>query len=271
MAVSPWTFATPPVGRHPQVALAVFGRAALATGVPMSLRQFGVPSSVALELCNVRTVARNADVAWFDGWRTGSLRSIAERDLGARVAELDAADHVHMITVDVAAPTDLTYLQAAWGLARYLVARGASIVLDAHAMTFTAGDAFAAPGAALDVSREVRTIYETDSARADQAHALHTRGLRKFGAPDVIALCSDADAALVGRVVSELADAIARGTEIATPRHRVEVAPGVTWALVEDEHRLADLLQLNNTARVLLDSTGHDLVGVVGRLPRAAN
>jgi hypothetical protein len=44
--------------------------------------------------------------------------------------------------------------------------------------------------------------------------------------------------------------------------------PGVTWVVVPDEHRLAELLQLNNTARVIVDSDGHDLLGVADRLRR---
>jgi hypothetical protein len=121
----------------------------------------------------------------------------------------------------------------------------------------------------MDVQREVRVVYETDASRADGAHALHTRGLRKFGAPDLIALCSDTDARLVGHAMAELADAVARGTDLTAPKHAVQVAPGVTWFAVQDEHRLGDLLQLNNDARVLVDSEGHDLVGVLSRLPRS--
>jgi hypothetical protein len=37
---------------------------------------------------------------------------------------------------------------------------------------------------------------------------------------------------------------------------------------VEDEHRVADILQLNNAARVLVDLDGRSLMGVLGRLPR---
>jgi hypothetical protein len=110
----------------------------------------------------------------------------------------------------------------------------------------------------------VRVVYETSTGRPDRAHALHTRGLRKFGAPDLVALCTDADVPLVGQAISELAEEVARGTDLATPRHAVEVAPGVRWIVVEDEHRLGELLQLNNEARVLVDDRGHDLMGVAG-------
>jgi hypothetical protein len=266
-SIEPWTFTTQPAAaRRPSVMLFVFGTGPPGTDVELSVTRFGAPSPESLATCDVQTVTRTMDVRWFDAWRSGSLRAIAQQDLGGGIAALDAADHVHVIACEPGEVSDLTYLQAAWALARLLIARGGSIVLDAHAMTFTAADKVQAAGEPLDVSREVRVIYETDKARPDGAHALHTRGLKKFGAPDLIALCTDPDAALVGAAIAELADQVARGTDLATPAHAVQVAPGVKWVAVEDEHRLADVLQLNNTARVLVDGSGHDLIGVVARI-----
>lgn len=261
----------PQAPRTPSVILFVFGRGPLGEDVPLSMSQYGAPSSDSLATCDVRTVPRAADVAWFEAWRSGSLRAIATQDLGADIEALDAADHVHVIASEPGPASDLTYLQAAWATARYLVARGGALVLDAHAMTYTPAAKLPEAGAALDVRREVRLVYETDSTRTDRAHAIHTRGMRKFGAPDLVALCSDADVPLVGHAMTELADQVARGTDLGSPMHLVEVAPGVRWVAVADEHRLGDLLQLNNEARVLVDERGHDLVGVLGRLPAAPN
>lgn len=265
-----WTFSTPSKPRSPQVTLFVFNRTPIDSAVPLSVAAFGAPSHEALALCSLRTIERRADPAWFDNWRQGSLRNIAKSDL-PDLALLDAVDHVHVITSEPEAPADLGYLQAAWAMARYVASQGPAIVLDAHAIAFTPGDKLPAAGAPLDVKHEVRVIYETTSTRDDNAHALHTRGLRKFGAPDLVALCTDADVRLIAHAMTELADAVARGTDLATPKHAIQVAPGVTWFAVEDEHRLADILQLNNEARVIVDSTGHDLVGVLGRLPLPPN
>jgi len=265
--IAPWLFSTQPASaRKPTVMLFVFGTGPLTDDIPLSMKRFGAPSADSLATSNVQTVTRTIDRRWFDAWRSGSLRTIAKQDLGTDLAALDAADHVHVIASEPAAPTDLTYLQAAWAHARYLIARGGTVVLDAHAMTYTPAAKVQAAGAPLEVSREVRVIYETDSTRPDGAHALHTRGLKKFGAPDLVALCTDADVPLVGPAITELADQVARGIDLASPAHTVEIAPGVTWVAVEDEHRLADVLQLNNTARVLVDSTGHDLLGVMARM-----
>lgn len=268
MSVEPWLFASPPArARDPQVVLFAFGTGPLRGAVDLSLERFGIPTQEALTTCSMQTVARVQDPAWFDGFRSGSIRAIATQDLGEGCAALDAADHVHVITAQPRAVKDLTYLQTAWALARYLVERGATLVFDAMAMAFIPAGHLQGGSEPLDVRREVRVVYETDTTRADHAHALHTRGLRKFGAPDLVALCTDADVPLVGQAISELADAVARGTDLATPRHAIEVAPGVRWIAVEDEHRLGELLQLNNAARVLVDDTGHDLMGVAARTP----
>ncbi len=266
-AIAPWKLASvPAMPRKPSVMLLVFGTGPLRNDIDMSLSRFGAPSAAAVESCAVQTVTRAMDPRWFDAWRSGSLRTIADQDLGTAIAALDAADHVHVIACEPAILADLTYLQAAWALVRYLIARGGTIVLDAHAMTYRTADKVQPVGEELDVRREVRVIFETDSTRSDRAHALHTRGMRKFGAPDLVALCSDADAQLVGEAIAELADQVARGTDLATPKHALEIAPGVRWVAVGDEHGLAELLQLNNEARILVDETGHDLVGVVGRV-----
>lgn len=263
-----WTFATQPVApRSPEVVLVAFAKGPLQGAPDLSAERLGAPKA-ALEACTLRTVERRMDPRWFDAWRSGSLRTIAETDLGADLALLDAADHAHVIVTAPTEPADLTYLQAAWALTRYAIDRGAALVLDAHAMTYMPARSVQPPGEALDIKREVRVVYETSSMRDDGAHALHTRGMRKFGAPDLIALCTDSDARFVGHAISELADSVARGTELALPRHALRVAPGVTWMAVEDEHRVADILQLNNAARVLVDLDGRNLVGVLGRLPR---
>lgn len=265
--IIPWTFATTPSPvRRPHVMLFVFGTGPLSPETPLSMSRFGAPSAQALATCSVQMVPRRADPVWFDAWRSGSLRNIAAQDLGKDIAALDDADHVHVIGCDPGAVSDLTYLQAAWAYVRHAIACGGTIVLDAHAMAYTAAANVRAAGEALDIRREVRVIFETDSTRSDRAHALHTRGMKKFGAPDLVALCSDVDAELVGHAIEELAEAVARGTTLALPAHAVEVAPGVRWVAVADEHHLGELLQLNNEARVLVDESGHDLIGVVRRM-----
>lgn len=161
-----WTFTKPPLhARAPHVMLVAFTKGPLGADVPLSAQTFGAPQQALAEV-ELRTIERSADPAWFDGWRHGSLRAIAKTDLGDDVAALDAADHAHVILSEPAAPADLAYLQAAWAVARYVAARGASVVADVHAMTYYPAARLQAGGEPLDVAREVRVVYETDSTRA---------------------------------------------------------------------------------------------------------
>ncbi|CAN5614537.1 hypothetical protein BH11MYX1_BH11MYX1_46200 [soil metagenome] len=202
----------------------------------------------------VQLVTRAQDPAWFDAWRQGSLRTIAEQDLGTNLEELDACDTVNVIASEPRGVTDLAYLEDAWALAREL---GPRVVLDAIAMRY-----LASPPVQVEIANEFRLVFETDALNSDRAHALHTRGMLKFGAPDLVALCTDADAPLVGQAMRELAEDVARGSELATPRHALEVAPGVRWVVVPDEQGVGALLQLGNEARVIVDEHGKHLVSL---------
>ncbi|MBL8623981.1 MAG: hypothetical protein JNK64_21920 [Myxococcales bacterium] len=266
-----WPWRDPAPTRQPHAMLVVFADGPLADDVPMSLARFGVPRAELIGELDVRTIPRGVDPAWFDGWRAGSLRAIATTDLGDALPALDRAAELHVVIAQPSAPADLGYLQALWGVARWMVARGASIVLDVHAHRFLRGDALPAADAPFDADREVRLVFETDSTRTDRAHALHTRGLRKFGAPELVALCGQADAPLVSSVVSQVAAAVAGGAELARPRHGVDVSTTETWWIVDDRDGLAELLQLNNAARVMLDGRGQHLVGAAARLRDGAS
>ncbi|HEU4611229.1 MAG TPA: hypothetical protein VFS15_04095, partial [Kofleriaceae bacterium] len=122
MSVAPWQFSVSPTRpRQPHVVMFVFGRGPLRGDVTLSKATYGAPSDAALEACKVQTIARSQDPAWFDAWRGGSLRAIASQDLGAELATLDAADHVHVVACEPRGPADLSYLQGVWAIVRYLV------------------------------------------------------------------------------------------------------------------------------------------------------
>ncbi|MEO8704886.1 MAG: hypothetical protein ABI867_32840 [Kofleriaceae bacterium] len=270
MAIAPWAFANPPSRpRNPEVILAAFGSGALAEDIPLSLSRFGIASAEAAQAVDIREIEAARDPEWFAAWRAGSLRAIAEQDLDGELAALDAADRLHMITAAPAEPTDLAYLQTAWGIARYLVARGAAIVLDVHAMTYHHAAAIPAADAPLDVTRELRIIFETTATRPDGAHALHTRGMRKFGVPDLVALCTDDDMDLVGAVIKQVACNAALGAMELDHGTAVDLDESATWVIANDEHGVGGLLGLNNDARVLVDDDGAHLVGERARIEAA--
>jgi hypothetical protein len=110
-------------------------------------------------------------------------------------------------------PFDLGYLQAAWGLARWLCARGATVVLDAHATRFWPAEAVAAQptGAAFDVRRELTMVVETRPTPGLGGHVVHTRGLVKLARPDLVTVVAAGDTARAAEALWRIAARLADG------------------------------------------------------------
>lgn len=167
------------------VQLFCFSRGSLRTDVPMSAAKYGLPSPEAMQLLEVRELPRTLDVAWFDGFRTGALRGVAERTLGDLKA-LDEATHLTAVLVERADTGNLVHLQAAWAVCQWLVARGATVVLDAQTTHYWKGADVASWPAErpFTLSVDVRVTVEADPGAP--FGLVHTRGLQKFGRPDLV-------------------------------------------------------------------------------------
>src|SRR3990167_4391711 len=76
-----------------------FSSGPLKADVPMSASRFGLPSPEAMKLVEVRELTREMDSAWFDGFRSGSLRALATQALGD-VSALDSATRLTAVLVD---------------------------------------------------------------------------------------------------------------------------------------------------------------------------
>lgn len=258
-----------PTERNADVLLVCFSHGPLRDDPPLDAGRFGVPSAAAVDLLDVRRQERATDPAVFDGWRAEPLHAIAARDLGASVTELDNADECHIIRAELADPADLGYLQAAWALARWLCARGASVVLDGHAARFWTSEQVlaVAPDAPFDVNREVSVIFETEPAFGTDGHFVHTRGLVKLARPDVVAVCGVNDADLVAELLKQLAIGMARGLVPSATRHGVDLGDGLTLYLGAPAPEVdVERLFLNNQATLLSFEDGKHLIGVAERM-----
>lgn len=249
--IAPWTRAdTRPTGRLADVALVVFHRGPLADDVPLSLERHGAPSAEAVGRIDVTPIA---DPSWLAGWRSGGIRTVAEQDLGAQLSDLDAADRCHFVRATIIDPPELSYLQAAWAVARWLVARGATLVLDAFALRFHTAASLGAEDvrAPLSVAREISVVFETEPTAAKLGHVVHTRGLGKLARPDLIALVDPAEVGAASEVLRAVAQALADGfmptVAGARPPLSDTVAVSVTLHPVPPGS-LAEALHLNNDA-----------------------
>lgn len=240
-----------PSDRRAQVLLVCFASGPLRDDVALEASVFGVPSKEAVGLVDVREHARSADPEWFDGWRSQSLRVVAEHDLEGDISALDAADRCFTLDVDLPDAPDLGYLQAAWALSRWLVARGASVVLDTQAARYWRGKELPAVGDGFDIRDQVQVVFETDATQPDGSHVLHTRGLAKFARPDIVALCEPDDADMLAEIMGEIADALAHGFLPALPAQGLDIDDDTLYLVEDAGGKLAEQLGLNNEARIL--------------------
>lgn len=210
--------------RTATVKLFCFSEAPLASDVSFSPSTYGAPSDQALDAVLTSTVARDADPAWFDGCRNDALGALAARELADGGASLARARFLHVVAVDTRDPDTLVHLQSAWAVAKWFVAGGASVLLDAGATRWWSGEAVAALAAdrAFDLDREILCVLESAPRAGQPGHLLHTRGMAKFARPDVMTFASRVDAATAGAVLRTLAGQMADGRLVA-PGAAIEV------------------------------------------------
>jgi len=252
--------------RRAEVLLVCFSAGPLADGLRLDARRFGVPSQESVEALDIRRQESSSDKAIFDGWREEPLRTIAARDLGEHLALLDAADQCHLIRASLPDPPDLGYLQAAWAVARWMCARGATVVFDGHAVRFHRGEKIRErpADAPLDIRQEVGFVLEPDVDVGVEGHFVHTRGMTKLARPDVVAVCGVEDVDLVVEIMRELAAGMAQGLMPEATRHGVELSQGLSLYLGEPSPKLGVArLHLNNDATLLSLEGGEHLIGVL--------
>lgn len=177
----------------------------------MSAGRFGLPTVKAMETVEVRELPRELDSAWFDGFRSGSLRAVAQEALGGDLSALDTATQLTAVLISRPDASDLMHLQAGWATAQWLVDRGVTVLLDAQTNRFWKAAEIADWPASrpFALSTDVNVVVEGEPT-APTAN-LHTRGLQKFGRPDLVvwdvpATRWDAVAGLIRALAARLAD-----------------------------------------------------------------
>jgi len=247
-------------GKQPtKIFFVCFAKAPLAEVEPTRAR-FGLPSADLAKQVVVREHRRAAGRTWFEDWWSGAFGAIAAQDLGDDLPLLTTSDVCYTLSLELPDQGDLAPLQSVWGIARWLCARGASVVLDVHAFRFrTRADVDALTFDESDVQRDVKLVLETD-ATSDGLHLLHTRGLCKCARPELLCFIQQEDAALMGRVMNQLARTLLEGA--APEQIRLRIADGVELVTAPVEGReLVDSLGLE-AAVMLGRSDGAPLAGV---------
>jgi len=243
-----------------------FGRAPLAEVEP-NRAYFGLPSAELLQAVELREHQRGASPPWFEGWWAGPFGVIATQDLAAELPLLTTSDICYTLSLELPDRADLAPAQTVWGLARWLCARGCSVVLDVHAFRFrTRADVAALHFSESDVQRDVKLVLETEPTR-EGLHLMHTRGLCKFARPELVCFIRPDDARVMGRSMNKIARTLMEGA--AAAQIRLKIADGVELTTAPCSDR-ALIESLGLEAAVSLGrSDGEKLAGLARLVPVA--
>lgn len=266
--VWPRPFGQPAEGRKADVYFACFSKGPLQDDTQVDAAKYGIPSLESAQGIEVRGQSREHAPEWFDRWRAENAMQVAAQHLGQAASRLQEVDHCHTIRSVVPDCADLGYLQASWALTRWLVARGANVVLDVRAGRFIPGEAVSQmpPDAPFDVRREVLLVMDPTPRAPDEEHWFHTRGLLKAGRPDLICAGEQKDGNLIANLFLGLADAMFKGAMPQSPQHEVRIGEDINLFLRPPDEGLVKTLGLENDALQLVDAEGESLGGLASWL-----
>jgi len=252
--IAPWDRpAFQPTGRTASVRLIAFAEEDVLTGADLELRD-AVPVGAPADALTLGRHLHADDPDWFDGWRTDGLRNMAVTALGD-LAQLDAATCCYSITIELNDPADLTFLQLAWAVASALSRAGSFATLDVYACNWHhgAGVATLPPERPFSIQDEVSLIAETEPS-GGFGHPVHTRGMIKFGRPDLIAGVPVERIEHTGRILNHLARMLAEGNVLVPgQRLRFDGERTLTVTPYEPDGTTPDVA-LANDGLLLVDS-----------------
>lgn len=225
--------------RLASVTLFAFANDLLDLSSPISRARYGVPVGFDLGALEVRQHLRREAPEWFDGFFTPELLSVSKLDIGGLDGKCVDFTVAYSVQLAVAEPPNLAYLQGCWGFMMWLCEGGVSVILDEHAIRWYASEQVLELDIhrPFDVEREISVVVETDDTPGF-GHVIHTRGLAKFGRPDLLLKgAAPGDAHAGGVLLNGLARRAALGAAFRenhtvgpnglTPRALARYEPGV--------------------------------------------
>jgi hypothetical protein len=238
-------------GGDAHVSIAVFTTREV-TGLTVSRSRHGIVEDAARYDTRIDYFGRDERPDRFEELESPAVLGLAESD-GLEVESLASAQHQMAVELAMPDPPDAEHLRLVWGYVRALCDAVPVLgILDRHAARWwTPAMLQAIPvSAAFDPRREVSVIFET-SPRRQFGHVCHTRGLRKFGRPDVILTdLTERHADLAGQVLHELAAHLAIGA-IVEPGDELVLRLGAGKVSAYVAGGNAPQLNLNNRGLVL--------------------
>jgi hypothetical protein len=217
LRVEPWQRpAHRPAGREAAVLLVAFTPGEVLTELNLAAV---TPANAPVDALAVRLHRHEDNPEWMDAFRTGPLRDLAAREL-PDLRPIDEATCCYSIQVRVPDPADLTHLQLAWAVAARVSRAGAVAVFDAFAHDWSLPEQVAAldPHRPFDILREISVIAESEPTPGF-GHPVHTRGMVKFGRPDLIMGVPEDRIGDAASILNQLATMLAEGHVLAAGHH----------------------------------------------------
>lgn len=200
-----------PGGLPADLVFQVFSAGLPADPPPISRERHGLPAGEAPEGIFLSELPREEAEGFFQSFALAPLFGPAQAALGVELGEVLGAAVCYEVAGEAPEPEDLAYLQHAWGVVRWLCEQGAGPVYDVHARRWWRREqVLALPlDRPFDFEREV-TIEVLQTADPGLGRLLITRGLAKFGRPDlVIVRAGDGDDARIRALATAMAQGLA--------------------------------------------------------------
>lgn len=211
-----------------------------------------VPETAPVDALDVRLHRYSENPEWIDGFRTGPLRNLAAQQL-PDLRSLDEATCCYTIRVAVQDPPDLAHLQLAWEVAASAARAGAVAVLDAYAHDWYPAEAVAGldPHRPFTAMREISVVAETESVPGF-GHPVHTRGMIKFGRPDLIIGVPEEQIGDAATILNQLGRMLAEGQVLAPGQDlRVEGKRVLTVVPYQPDDRIPDVALIDDGLLIL--------------------
>ncbi|MFH1469747.1 MAG: hypothetical protein ABIO70_35500 [Pseudomonadota bacterium] len=183
-----------PGGLPADIVFQVFSAGLPADPPPISRERHGLPAGEAPEGIFFSEVPREDAEGFFQSFARAPLFGPAQAALGAELGEVLGAAVCYEVAGEAPEPEDLAYLQHAWGVVRWLCEQGAGPVYDFHARRWwRRAEILALPlERPFELDREV-SIEAVETGDPALGRLLVTRGLAKFGRPDLVIVRASAD------------------------------------------------------------------------------
>lgn len=283
--ISLWTWLEPApqsAERKPLVVFVALSADRLADDVKRSHHRFGLPYgrgdeevAAALTLGYVSFVDVPVLASTLDKGEIGASarRTLAPAD-AARRADMRFA-HFIIVSPKTCPPPDLAYLQVAWAYVHFFMARGASLVLDLLAGVWH-GLATLPPARRAEFDPRSEITLEAaprDLQGPGGTRLLHTRGMIKFGAPELAAFYTPADRSATVELLGTVASMLALGVDCsaAEPGRRIDIKLGMSVTLAAAPDAVQRAVAMSVESLFILSALASHTESHIARLGASGN